>query len=85
MGFDNKRNLSPLSEYDIINFKPNCFIFDIIYNPKKTKFLNMCKKRYFKTKNGLDMNLRQAAIAFKYTIKVPKISNIRKIMEIMTK
>ena len=45
----------------------------------------MCKKRYFKTKNGLDMNSRQAAIAFKYTIRVPKISNIRKIMEIMTK
>ena len=85
MGFDNKRNLSPLSQYDIINFKPNCFIFDIIYNPKKTKFINMCKKHYFKTKNGLDMNLRQAAIAFKYTIKVPKIGKIKKIMEIMTK
>lgn len=83
IGFDDKKKLSPLTETKILKLKPKCNIFDIIYNPKKTKFLKICEKKNFNTLNGLDMNLRQAAIAFKYTIKSSKTKNIKEIMKIM--
>lgn len=85
LGFDDKKKLSPLSKNEISNLKSKCNIFDIIYNPKKTKFLKICEKKNFNTLNGLDMNLRQAAIAFNYTINSSKIEKINEIMEIMAK
>ena len=85
IGFDDKKRLSPLSETKILKLKPKCNIFDIIYNPKKTEFLRMCEKKNFNTLNGLDMNLRQAAIAFNYTIKSSKTKKIKELMKIMVK
>jgi len=85
LGFDNRKKMSPLSKSKISKLKSKCFIFDIIYNPSKTEFLKRCKRNKLKTLNGLDMNLRQAAIAFKYTIKAFKTYKAKKIMKIMAK
>ena len=50
-----------------INYKglTNSTIFaDIIYKPKETEFLKLARLQGFKTINGLDMLIRQAAISF---------------------
>ena len=50
-----------------INYKglTNSTIFaDIIYKPKETEFLKFARLQGFKTINGLDMLIRQAAISF---------------------
>lgn len=58
-------NISPLQE-DIINkFNENTFIYDLIYNPEKTKFLNLAENRGLKIRNGKMMLVYQAAKAFK--------------------
>ena len=44
--------------------------------PLKTKFLRLAKKNKAKILNGLDMNLRQAVIAFGYTNKKLKSNSI---------
>ena len=49
-----------------INYKglTNSTIFaDIIYKPKETEFLKFARLQGFKTINGLDMLIRQAAIS----------------------
>ena len=72
IGFDKKINESPIQEEMISKLKINAIIFDIIYNPKKTKLLSSAKKYSYQTMNGADMNLEQAVIAFNYA------NNIRK-------
>ena len=42
-------------------------VFDIIYKPKFTKLILNSKKNKLKVLSGLDMNLRQAVLAFGYT------------------
>ena len=49
---------------DFKNFK-NKFFYDVIYNPKETKFLKDAKNNGNKTENGEKMFVYQAAEAFK--------------------
>ncbi len=42
----------------------NKLFYDVIYNPKETKFLNMAKKNLNQTENGKTMFLYQAQLAF---------------------
>jgi len=69
LGFGKNKNLSPISSSGFKSISKKAFAFDIIYNPGKTKFLNLAKKNKIKILNGLDMNLRQAVIAFGYVNK----------------
>ena len=39
-------------------------IFDVIYDPNPTVFLNYAKEKGFINLSGLDMNLEQAVLAF---------------------
>ena len=70
MGFADQIEETPLNIVELGKLKKTCIIFDIIYNPKKTKLLKLSEKIGLKTLNGLEMNILQAVIAFKYTVNL---------------
>ena len=78
-----KENKSPIEASKFLLLKNYKIIFDVNYQPKKTKFLSLAKKNKIFALNGLEMNLEQAVLAFKKTNKV-KIS-LEKIRSIMKK
>lgn len=53
----------PDIDYNLINNKH--FIFDLVYNPIKTKFLSLCEERGANIKNGYEMLVGQAEEAWK--------------------
>ena len=61
--------------------KKTCVVFDIIYNPLRTKFLKFSEQIGLKTMNGLEMNLLQAVIAFNYAVKSSLSKITKKAME----
>ncbi len=77
-----KENKSPIetSQFSLLK---NCkIIFDVIYQPKKTKLISLAKKNKISSFNGLEMNLEQAVLAFKKTNKVKiSLGKIRTIMK----
>lgn len=50
---------------DLSYFRPELFVVDIIYNPQKTKLLEMAEVAGCKFMNGLNMLLWQGAASFK--------------------
>ena len=57
-------------------------IYDIIYNPAKTRLIKIAKSLNLKCLNGLNMNLYQAALAFNYVNRSNlKLDKIKKIMK----
>lgn len=50
---------------DVSLFRPDLFVFDVIYNPRKTRFLRDAEKAGCKTSNGLFMLLYQGAESFR--------------------
>lgn len=68
MGFADQIEETPFNIVELGKLKKTCIIFDIIYNPKKTKLLKLSEKIGLKTLNGLEMNMLQAVIAFKYSV-----------------
>ena len=67
IGFDKQKNKSPLTFLQLRNASKKLNIFDIIYKPQFTKLLLNSRKNKLRILNGLDMNLRQAVLAFGYT------------------
>lgn len=64
-GMHPKTEISPLSE-DVLNrISDGGVVFDLIYNPIKTKLLRICEQRSINTLNGLEMLVLQAAESFK--------------------
>ncbi len=61
--------MAPKTENSLIQdpsvFRPDLFVFDVIYNPKETKLLRDAKAAGCKTSNGLYMLLHQGAASFK--------------------
>ena len=62
-------NCTPVGTYPQINATPKLpyqfltdihYLYDLIYNPEETKFLQLGKKKGAKTKNGLEMLHLQA-------------------------
>ena len=53
----------PDIDYNLINNKH--FVFDLVYNPNKTKFLSLCEERGANIKNGYEMLVGQAEEAWK--------------------
>jgi len=82
VGYDKQKNKSPLSFTQLKNASKKLNVFDIIYNPKFTKLILDAKKNNLKTLNGLDMNLRQAVLAFGYTNN--KLKKNKKTLEYMS-
>lgn len=52
----------PDIDYNLINNKH--FVFDLVYNPIKTKFLSLCEERGANIKNGYEMLVAQAEKAW---------------------
>ena len=66
-GFGDQVNVSPLSKESILYCQSDIEVFDIIYNPLKTKLLSDFESRgEKKLLNGLRMNKLQAALAIRY-------------------
>ncbi len=51
---------------DVKLIRPGTLVYDLVYNPKETKFLKIAKQRNAKVSNGLGMLLYQGALSFKY-------------------
>ena len=66
-GSSNDLNSPPFNLDLLNNAKPECVIYDIIYDPLKTKLLSVSESCGLKTINGLRMNMVQAVLAYKYT------------------
>ena len=79
LGFD-KNKQSPLMNSHFKNIKNNPVFFDVIYNPKVTKFLKLAKINSGLILNGLDMNKFQAILAIKKVINNGQIKKIEKVL-----
>ncbi len=66
--------------------KKNPTVFDIIYQPSKTTLLHLAECHGLPIKNGLDMNLEQAVIAFRKAVEPTEMANMsaREIRRIMS-
>jgi shikimate dehydrogenase len=81
IGFGDQGAQSPLSENQISSLKPSVVVFDIVYQPLKTKFLQIAERQGLSVFNGLEMNMEQAVLAYKYAAEISKtVEEIRKIM-----
>jgi shikimate dehydrogenase len=81
VGFGNQEMVSPLNEKQIAHLKKATIVFDIIYQPLKTKLLEIASNSGISTLNGLEMNLEQAVLAYQYAVKPNKgLDVIRKLM-----
>ena len=68
-------NTTPLGMYPNVNSLPKIpyelisnkhYLYDLVYNPEKTKFLKMGEKNNSKIKNGLEMLYLQANLSWNY-------------------
>jgi len=46
-------------------FPPGAAVYDLVYHPPRTRFLEQARERGLKTRNGMGMLVEQAALAFK--------------------
>lgn len=81
LGFGEDQDKSPLSSSQLSLLKSNCVIFDVVYNPQKTKLLLDAGQLGYQVINGESMNLEQAVEAFMVVnnIEIPR-SKIRELM-----
>ncbi|MEE3348998.1 MAG: shikimate dehydrogenase [Candidatus Gastranaerophilaceae bacterium] len=56
-------DLTPVEEYMLKTLPEHAIVYDVIYNPKKTILLKLAEKLGYKTINGIDMLVWQAAAA----------------------
>ena len=83
MGDYENIELMPINTSTIPKEKYPMGIYDVIYNPLKSKLIQFAEEKNILCDNGLEMNLLQAAIAFKLTTKVS--DNIENICVTMAK
>ena len=86
-------NCTSLGDYENLNSSPIDFsyfndsnlpygVYDVIYNPYESKLIRWTKKNNLLYSNGLEMNLLQAAYAFKSTVNIQ--ANVKDIKNIMS-
>ena len=51
---------------DVKLIRPGALVYDLVYNPKETKFLKIAKQNNAKVSNGLGMLLYQGALSFRH-------------------
>ena len=61
LGIDGTDN--DLVDFDLL--KESSYVYDLIYNPKKTYFLEQAEQKGHQIQNGLKMLIFQAAASFK--------------------
>ena len=71
-------NKTAISESIIKTSNTNMFVFDLVYNPQKTKLLQIAENQNLQYTNGLNMLILQGARAFEiWTDKFPDIEKIK--------
>ena len=64
LGTAGARDLSPLSYEDFQRAAASARVFDVVYDPAPTRFLEIAAERGLEALDGRSMNLFQAEIAF---------------------
>ena len=81
MDLKSKKKTLQLPIFYLKKLNKKTIIYDIIYKPLETKLVKISNKIGFRTMNGLNMNLDQAAIAFLYVNKsIGNLNFIKKAM-----
>ena len=71
-------DLSPIEETELRTLPGNAVIYDVIYNPKKTKLIKMAQKYNYRTITGMDMLIYQALEAEKiWTGQTPDFKDMK--------
>jgi shikimate dehydrogenase len=74
----NSADQMPLGLETIIKLPKDAVIYDVIYNPSKTRLLEKAKEYGLETINGLDMLINQAAKAQEiWTGKMPDVNKMK--------
>lgn len=53
-------DMTPVEEAELKTLPEDALVYDVIYNPKKTKLLKLAQQNGYKTVNGMDMLIYQA-------------------------
>ncbi len=69
VGMSPELNQSPLGEEKL--FPPCQFVYDLVYNPRRTKLMGQAENAGIPAANGLGMLLRQGAQAFELWTGIP--------------
>lgn len=56
-------DMTPVEENELRTLPEGAFVYDVIYNPKKTVLIKLAQKNGYRTINGVDMFIHQAAAA----------------------
>lgn len=71
-------DISPLNQDTIATLPKNAFVYDIVYKPQKTKFIEYAENQGLNTLNGLDMLILQGAKSFElWTGQKPSVKIIK--------
>ena len=73
-----KQNDPCLVEKELLH--ANMLVYDLIYNPKETRLLQMAKERGAKIANGLGMLYYQGVLAFQHWAGISLDDNVKNIM-----
>jgi shikimate dehydrogenase len=95
IGAGELRDYTPLAAVDVLSAsanqdicrtsldgaRPDCLIFDIIYDPAETKMLQTAKNRGLRCLNGKAMNFEQAVLGFRYA--TPQAGSLEFVTSVM--
>lgn len=71
-------DMTPVEENELRTLPSGAIVYDVIYNPKKTLLLKLAQKNGYRTINGVDMFIYQAAAAEKiWTGRVPDFKDMK--------
>lgn len=71
-------DFTPVEESELQTLPEGALIYDVIYNPKKTKLVQIAQKYNYRTVTGLDMLIYQAVEAQKiWTGRVPDFKDMK--------
>lgn len=71
-------DMTPVEENELRTMPEGAVIYDVIYNPKKTVLIKLAQKNGYRTINGVDMFIHQAAAAEQiWTGKVPDFKDMK--------
>jgi len=84
IGFGNQELNSPLTPSQLDFLKEKTIVFDIIYQPLNSILLKQSKEKGLLTLNGLEMNLEQAVLAYRYALDCSMtLEEIRNFMKLV--
>ncbi len=71
-------DMTPVEENELRTLPEGAIVYDVIYNPKKTVLIKLAQKNGYRTINGVDMFIHQAAAAEQiWTGRVPDFKDMK--------